>query len=362
MYSLNELGWCEYFSKQLEANQHDAKQVAARVAEDNRTIYTIVSAAGEFLSELSGKFRHHVLGRADLPVVGDWVIASLREDQRRATIHRVLDRKSRFSRKTAGRTTEEQIVAANVDVVFLVSSLNREFNARRIERYLALAWESGARPVLLLTKADLCEEPAEAAAGIERVAPAVSVHVVSALEGRGLGELAAYFEPGQTCVLLGPSGAGKSTLVNRLLGEERQEVREIRSYDNRGRHTTTSRQLVFLPDGGMLIDTPGMRELQLWGADEALGQTFGDVEEAAKRCRFTDCGHHPGTPGCGIQAAIDSGALPAERVASWSKLGRERTFLDRRKDQKAQSEYEKKLRPVTLARRTVNLGKEWGDL
>jgi ribosome biogenesis GTPase / thiamine phosphate phosphatase len=316
----------------------------------------------EVRASLAGKLQYEASGRGELPAAGDWVCASVRAEEGRATIHRVLERRTKISRKGAGSVTDEQVLAANIDTVFLVNSLGQHLNPRRIERYLALAMESGARPVLLLTKADLCEEPAEAAAGIERVAPAVSVHVVSALEGRGLGELAAYFEPGQTCVLLGPSGAGKSTLVNRLLGEERQEVREIRSYDNRGRHTTTSRQLVFLPDGGMLIDTPGMRELQLWGADEALGQTFGDVEEAAKRCRFTDCGHHPGTPGCGIQAAIDSGALPAERVASWSKLGRERTFLDRRKDQKAQSEYEKKLRPVTLARRTVNLGKEWGDL
>jgi ribosome biogenesis GTPase len=187
------------------------------------------------------------------------------------------------------------------------------------------------------------------------------MHVVSALEGSGLGALAPYLGPGQTSVLLGPSGVGKSTLVNRILGEERQEVRETRSHDDRGRHTTTSRQLLFLPEGGMLIDTPGMRELQLWDADEALGQTFRDVEEAATRCRFTACGHHAGTPGCGVQAAIESGALPPERVASWSKLGRELTSLDRKKDKKAQSEYERKLRPVTLARRTINLGREWGD-
>jgi ribosome biogenesis GTPase len=187
------------------------------------------------------------------------------------------------------------------------------------------------------------------------------VHVVSALKGSGLGALAVYLGPGQTSVLLGLSGVGKSTLVNRILGEERQVVREIRAHDDRGRHTTTSRQLVFLPEGGMLIDTPGMRELQLWDADEGLGQAFRDVEEAAKLCRFTGCGHHTATPGCGVQAAIESGAIPHDRVASWFKLGRELAFLDRKQDKRAQSEHEKKLRPVTMARRTVNLGKEWGN-
>ena len=211
-----------------------------------------------------------------------------------------------------------------------------------------------------MTKADLCEEWAEAAAEIKWVAPSVPVHVVSALEGSGLDALAGYLGPGQTSVLLGSSGVGKSTLVNRILGEDRQEVRETRSHDDRGKHTTTSRQLVFLPGGGMIIDTPGMRELQLWDADAGLGQAFPDVEEAAKLCRFTDCGHHTGTPGCGVQAAIESGALPPERVESWFKLGRELAFLDRKQDKKAQSEREKKLRPITLARRTINLGKQGG--
>jgi ribosome biogenesis GTPase len=183
------------------------------------------------------------------------------------------------------------------------------------------------------------------------MAPFVPVHVVSALEGRGLDTLAAYLGPGQTSVLLGSSGVGKSTLVNRILGEERQEVREIRAKDDRGRHTTTSRELIFLPEGGMLIDTPGMRELQLWDTDEALGQTFQDVEEAASRCRFTDCGHHAGTPGCAVQAAIESGALSPERVANWSKLARELTFLDRRKDKKAQSEQKKRWKAMAIADR-----------
>jgi ribosome biogenesis GTPase / thiamine phosphate phosphatase len=358
------LGWSPFFENQVTSGDRSRYSVG-RILEERKNCYVLLTEDGrEMLASLAGKLQYEASGRGELPAVGDWVCVRPAEAGGRGTIHRLLERRTKISRKGAGSVTGEQVLAANIDTVFLVNSLGQDLNPRRIERYLALALESGARPVLLLTKADLCDDPAEAAAEIEQVAPFVSVHVVSALEGlagSGLNALAAYLGSGQTSVLLGPSGVGKSTLVNRILGAERQQVREVRS-DNRGRHTTTSRQLLFLPEGGMLIDTPGMRELQLWDGDEALGQTFRDVEEAANRCRFTDCGHHAGTPGCGVQAAIESGALPPERLASWSKLGRELKFLDRRKDKKAQSEYEKKLRPVTLARRTVNLGKEWGNL
>ena len=246
---------------------------------------------------------------------------------------------------------DEQVLAANVDNVLLVNSLNRDLNPRRIERYLALARESGARPVLLLTKADLGEDWAESVAEVELVAPSVPVHVVSAFDGRGLDALDSYLGPGQTSVLLGSSGVGKSTLVNRILGEERQEVREIRSHDDRGRHATTSRRLFFVPKGGMLIDTPGMRELQLWSADEGFGETFRDVEEAAKLCRFTDCVHHAGTPGCNVQASIENGTLLRDRVKNWLKVGRELTSLTRRQRQKAHSEEKKRWRAIALADR-----------
>ena len=354
------MGWSPFFEDQL-ASADRSRFTMGRILEERKNCYVLLTEDGrEVLASLAGKLQYEASVRGDLPAVGDWVCASVRAEGR-ATIHRLLRRRTKIARKGAGSVTDEQVLAANIDTVFLVNSLSQDLNPRRIERYLALALESGARPVLILTKADLCEEPAEAVAEIERVAPFVPVHVVSALEGSGLGALVAYLGPGQTSVLLGSSGVGKSTLVNRILGEERQEVREIRSNDGRGRHTTTSRQLVFLPEGGMLIDTPGMRELQLWDADKGLGEIFKDLEEAANRCRFTDCEHHAGTPGCGIQAAIESGALPPDRVASWKKLGRELAFLDRKQDKRAQSEQEKKLRPVTLARRTVNLGKEWGN-
>ena len=355
------LGWSPFFENQLASGDRSRYSVG-RILEERKNCYVLRTEDGrEVRASLAGKLQHEASGRGALPAVGDWVCATVRIDEGRATIHRLLERRTKIARKGAGSVTDEQVLAANIDTVFLVNSLNQDLNPRRIERYLALALKSGARPVVLLTKADLCEAPAEAVAEIERLAPFVSVHVVSALEGSGLGALGAYFGPGQTSVLLGSSGVGKSTLVNRILGEDRQAVREVRSNDGRGRHTTTSRQLVFLPGGGMIIDTPGMRELQLWDADEGFGEIFKDMEEAAKLCRFTDCAHHAGTPGCGIQAAIENGALPPDRVASWLKLGRELAFLGRKQEKRAQSEQEKKLRPVIMARRTVNLGKEWGN-
>jgi len=323
-----------------------------RIIEERKNYYVLLTDDGrEMLASLAGKLQHEAFSRGKLPSVGDWVCVSVRAEEQRATIRRLLERRTKISRKGTGSVIDEQVLAANVDNVLLVNSLNRDLNPRRIERYLSLARDSGARPVLLLTKADLCEGWPETVAEMERVGPSVPVHVVSAFDGRGLDALDAYLGPGQTSVLLGSSGVGKSTLVNRILGEERQEVREIRSHDDRGRHTTTSRRLFFVPRGGMLIDTPGIRELQLWSADEGFGETFRDVEEAAKLCRFTDCVHHAGTPGCNIQASIENGTLLRGRVENWLKVGRELTSLTRKQRQKAHSEEKKRWRAVALADR-----------
>jgi ribosome biogenesis GTPase len=343
------LGWSPFFENQLASSDRSRYSVG-RILEERKNCYALLTEDGyEVLASLAGKLQHEASGRGQLPAVGDWVCASVRSQERRATIHRLLDRRTKISRNGAGSVTDEQVLAANVDTVFLVNSLNQDLNPRRIERYLALVLESGARPVVILTKADLCEHQKEAVAEIERVAPFVPAHVVSALDGTGLNSLSAYLGPGQTSVLLGSSGVGKSTLVNRILGEERQEVRDVRSHDDRGRHTTTSRQLLFLPTGGMIIDTPGLREVQLWVADDGLGQTFREVEEAAALCRFTNCGHHAGTPGCGVQAAIENGSLLPDRVASWLKVGREIDYLARRQDKKAQSEWKKRWKAIALA-------------
>ncbi|MEK8130651.1 ribosome small subunit-dependent GTPase A [Paenibacillus filicis] len=302
-----------------------------RVTLEHKRLYRIVTAAGELLGEVSGKLMHQAAGRADYPAVGDWVALQPRLSDGRAIIHGLVPRRSKFSRRAAGPAVEEQIVAANVDTVFLVHALNQDYNLRRLERYLTLAYESGASPVILLSKADLCEDVEARTAEVESIALGVPVHAVSTLLGEGLDPLAAYLHPGKTVALLGSSGAGKSTLVNRLYGSEVLRTGGIREGDDRGRHTTTHRELIRLPEGALLIDTPGMRELQMWDADAGLGTAFGDVEELAQACRFGDCGHGS-EPGCAVRAALEDGTLTAARYQNYLKLQKELAFEARKAD------------------------------
>jgi ribosome biogenesis GTPase len=306
-----------------------------RVALEHKRMYRVYTEWGELLAEISGKLRHEALMREDYPAVGDWVVISPRPQEQRATIHAILPRKSKFSRKAAGETIEEQIVAANVDTVFLINALNQDFNPRRLERYLILAWESGANPVIILSKSDLCTDIEEKVAVVESIAIGVPVHVISAWEGRGLDQLSPYLSEGKTIALLGSSGAGKSTLINVLLGEEVQKVQEVRHKDDRGRHTTTHRELFVTPHGALVIDTPGMRELQLWHSHEGFQETFEDIETLAQQCRFSDCRHHT-EPGCAVQAALASGELEQSRFAQYLKLQRELAYLARKDDVRAQ--------------------------
>jgi ribosome biogenesis GTPase len=352
VYSLEELGWCDFFAQQVP---DDSDLLPARVVEENRELYRVWCEPGEFLAELSGKLRHATTSRADLPAVGDWVLAQPRLRENRATIHGVLGRKGKFSRKTVGRRTEEQIVAANIDVLFLVSSLNRDFNPRRIERYLTLAWDSGARPVIVLNKADLCENAEGFRAEAEGAAMGSRVVLTSATRGDGLAELHAILRgnAGQSCTtaaLLGSSGVGKSSLINALLGDAWPDggpllTRPVREGDDRGRHATTSRQLLLVPGGGVVIDTPGMRELQLWDAADGIGRTFSDIQELAARCKFRDCRHFS-EPGCAVRAAVRSKTLDAERVESFHKLEREEQFLEAKQDAALRSERSKELRKL----------------
>lgn len=311
-----------------------------RVALEHKRMYRVWTENGEPLCEVSGKFAFMATAREDYPAVGDWVVIQERTSENRGTIHAILPRKSKFSRKSAGLVTEEQIVAANVDTIFLVNSLNEDLNLRRIERYLLLTWESGANPVIILSKADLCENVDEKIKEVESIALGVPIIAISALENSGLENVQQYLQPGNTVALLGSSGVGKSTITNILLGVEKQVVQEIRVGDDKGKHTTTHREMVLLPNGAVLIDTPGMRELQLWESNEGLSESFSDIEHLTALCRFRDCKHEK-EPGCAVHQAIESGDLPEERLYSYKKLLKELAYLDRKVDKKAQSDEKK---------------------
>lgn len=328
---LEMLGWNEYFNKHITGKNKEYS--VGRIAIEHTHLYRVYSEQGDLLADVSGKFRHEVLGRHEFPAVGDWVVMSVRAEEKKATIHGILPRKSKFSRKIAGTTTEEQIVAANIDTVFLINALNHDFNLRRIERYLVLAWESGANPVIILTKTDLCQDLEKKMSDVESVALGVPVFAISAAQKEGIAELTPYLREGQTVALLGSSGAGKSTLVNCLYGQEIQEVKEVREGDDRGKHTTTYRELILLPQGGLIVDTPGMRELQLWDAEDSLQDSFKDIEEFSNLCYFTDC-QHKSEPKCAVKEALEAGHLDSARYNNYKKLQKELAFLAKKEKQK----------------------------
>ncbi|WP_126429921.1 ribosome small subunit-dependent GTPase A [Brevibacillus marinus] len=342
--NLEAFGWNSFFQNAFAPHEQEGRE-PARVILEHKHLYRVVSRHGELLADLAGKLTWNAVRREDYPAVGDWVVIQARPEEQRATIHAVLPRRSKFSRKAAWTTMDEQIVAANVDTVLLVSALNHNFNLRRIERYLVLAWESGANPVIVLNKADLCPDVTQKVRETEAVAIGVPIHAVSAETGEGLSQLIPYLTPGKTVALLGSSGVGKSTLVNRLMGRDLQAVQAAREKDDRGRHTTTHRELIATPYGGLIIDTPGMRELQLWEVSDGFTDAFADIEEWAAQCRFRDCGHEA-EPGCAVRAAVEAGELDPARLANYRKLLREQAYLERKVDPQAMREEKEKWKKI----------------
>jgi ribosome biogenesis GTPase len=327
---LQALGWTARF-EELFAPYRREGLTPARVGMEHTHIYRVLTGRDEWLARVAGRLRHHASGRADFPTVGDWVAVEPATSGD-ARIKAVLPRTSRFSRRAAGDATEEQVVAANIDTVFLVGGLDHDFNPRRLERYLVVAWESGATPVIVLNKADLVDHPQIPADEVRALAPGVDVHAVSTRQPETLAPLQAYLTTGRTGALLGMSGVGKSTIVNRLVGHDLLRTTEVRESDSRGRHTSSNRQLVQLPGGGLLIDTPGMRELQLWDAG-GLTDTFADVATLAEQCRFRDC-RHGEEPGCAVTGAVAAGELPGSRLESFRKLAAEREHAERQRDER----------------------------
>lgn len=340
---LEHLGWTETFSSTLRT-YNEPNWIPARVVTAQREHLRLWTEHGILPAAISGRFRH-LAGEGEHPIAGDWVAASLDPTGERAVVNAVLPRRSRLARKRPGPSSEQQLIAANVDVVFAVSALNLDFSARRLERALALIWEGASQPVVLLTKLDACDDPEPYLEEARAVALGVPVHALSVHSGEGLEALRAYLAPGRTVALIGSSGVGKSTLVNWCLGEQRALTNDVRESDDKGRHTTTARELFMTPEGALLIDTPGMRELGLTEADSGFETAFEDVESLVSSCRFADC-QHRNEPGCEVQRALHSGDLEPGRYAGYQKLQRELAHEHRRRDERARVEHQREVRKM----------------
>ena len=331
--NITHLGWNSYFQTEFDEFAGGNGFLPARITRQNKHNYDVLCEKGGLTAEVSGAFSYLAESSADFPTVGDWVVVNAIEGENKAIIHKLLPRRSSFTRKAAGIETEAQILASNIDTVFVVAGLDRDFNPRRIERYMTLIRNSGAEPVILLNKADLCDDPQARASEIEEIMPDVPVHYLSAVCDEDLSRIDELIPTGKTGTMLGSSGTGKSTIINRLLGEDILATSETSDAVGKGRHTTTWRELILLPSGGIVIDTPGLREVQLWADEDDLSVTFEDIEELAAKCRFRNC-RHLSEPGCAIIQAIEDEILDNGRLQNYHKMKREIRFLTARKEQR----------------------------
>ncbi len=330
---LKDLGWSDHFARHFQPYAEQGL-AAGRVVLQQQRLYALRAGAGDLDAEVAGRMLHHAQAAAELPAVGDWVAFSQPPGHPAAVIHAVLPRRTKLSRKIAGRRATEQVVATNVDTVFLVMGLDGDYNLRRLERLLVTAWESGARPVVVLNKADLSDETEDQLRAVETVASGVDVLVTSCVSGLGLEVIRPFLAPGETVALIGSSGVGKSSLINRLLDRPALRTGAVRAGDDRGRHTTTHRELIALEGGALLIDNPGIRELVPWSGEDGLGGAFEDIQALASGCRFRDC-THSGEPGCEVSESVADGRLDASRLRNYRDLEKEQRALDLRRDKAA---------------------------
>lgn len=348
--NLEKWGLTSYFKEKTKYLVEQGFYIG-RIVKESRHLYEIETEKGRFSGKVSGHFVYTAANRVDYPTIGDWV--AIKIDQDTAVIEKLIERKSAFSRKRAGNETEEQVIAANIDYIFLVFALEggRNYSEGAVERFLTRAWDSGATPIIILNKSDLCENTTEFIYKTELIAAGAPIHLTSAIDGNGIQDLKQYLKPGKTIGFTGFSGVGKSALINVLCGVNLMRTGTIREDDKKGKHTTTHKELVLLNNGAILIDSPGLKELQLWGDESSLDSTFQDISDLAKLCKFTNCSHN-GEPGCIIQESLDNGDLDRSRYNRYLEMKKELHFLERKTSIKVRLEEKKKWKEISKLART----------